>query len=279
MNNLSTMWVRKERDYTWFCSQLKAVRQDLTVQRINNDFTVEVYETHARIALEVADLNEFNQSQTQLKELYKVIKEQKDEEVKKRGLKNMNEFIAYRLIYYVFLTLNKKYEGGSTDLMNILLSLTPEQVKDHCISYALKGMRHFFLLFCPDLYFRWSNCVLSFFPLTSAVREAVSTNNYHSFFRLYGSSAPRMSAFLLDFMVNSIRFSALRTLCKAYHPTLDVKFVLAELGFVIDDPSDRNEGLEWLKSCGCILSDDTSLWNVKDSKVSESALKTKRSLI
>lgn len=140
MNNLTTMWMRKERDYTWFCSQLKAVRQDLTVQRINNEFTVEVYETHARIALEVADLNEFNQSQTQLKELYKVIREQKDEEVKKKGLKNMNEFIAYRLIYYVFLTLNKKYEGGSTDLMNIILSLTPDQVQDHCISFALKGL-------------------------------------------------------------------------------------------------------------------------------------------
>jgi len=142
LTTLQTMWVRKEREYSWFCSQLKAIRQDLTVQRLNNDFSVQVYETHARIALEVADLNEFNQSQTQLKELYKVISEQKDEKVKSRGLKNVNEFIAYRLIYYVFLTLNKKYEGGSTDVMNILLSLTPGQIRDPCISYALKGTKH-----------------------------------------------------------------------------------------------------------------------------------------
>lgn len=88
-----------------------------------------------------------------------------------------------------------------------------------------------------------------------------------------------MSAFLLDFMVNSIRFSALRALCKAYCPTLDVKFVLAELGFLVDDPSDWNEGVQWLKSCGCVLSGDDLLWNVKESKVSESALVSKRSLI
>ena len=30
------------RDYLWFCSQLKAVRQDCTVQRIQNSFAVDV---------------------------------------------------------------------------------------------------------------------------------------------------------------------------------------------------------------------------------------------
>jgi hypothetical protein len=48
----------RRHDYLWFCSQLKAVRQDCTVQRIQGDFAVDVYETHARIALQEGDLNE-----------------------------------------------------------------------------------------------------------------------------------------------------------------------------------------------------------------------------
>lgn len=78
------------------------------------DFTVHVYETHARVALECSDINEYNQCQTQLKQLYS------------SGLVgNEMEFIAYRILYYVYLQGNKKYTAGSTDMAFLMMTLTP----------------------------------------------------------------------------------------------------------------------------------------------------------
>ena len=69
---------------------------------IRNDFTIHVYETHARIAIQKADREEFNQCQSQLKQLYDANKEDAS------CTKNATEFIGYRLIYYV---LTKSLKG------------------------------------------------------------------------------------------------------------------------------------------------------------------------
>lgn len=197
-----------------------------------------MYETHGRIALEQGDLNEYNQCQTQLKELYtKQVDNDKD------AMKNQNEFIAFRLIYYVHQTGNKKYEGGSSDLFKIMLSLTPEQRADPSIAHALK------------------------------VRAAVAEFDYHAFFQLKASCPNKHGVYLMDFMVSNVRHWGLQRMCKAYRPSVSLKFVLQELGF----QDIVNEGIMWLESCGVVISQDEVV--TKDSIVQESNLKAQNSLI
>lgn len=116
---LKTKW-REEHNYNYVCDQLKSLRQDLTVQRIKNEFTVKVYETHARIALEKGDIGEYNQCQTQLRALYK---------------QNLGghplEFLAYRILYFI-------YTNNGTD-MNRALAEVSLADRDHWpIQHALQ---------------------------------------------------------------------------------------------------------------------------------------------
>lgn len=96
----------------------------LTFIIVDIDLTVEVYECHARVALECRDLNEYNQCQTQLKQLYCTVRTNK---LPKCG--SEMEFTAYRILYYVYLQGNKKYQNGSSDLADIIASLSPEAFK------------------------------------------------------------------------------------------------------------------------------------------------------
>lgn len=115
---LKKKW-RKEGNYSYICDQFKSMRQDLTVQRIRNDFTTSVYEIHARIALEKGDIGEYNQCQTQLRSLYAL------------GLKgNPIEFKAYRILYFI-------HTANRTGLNDTLADLTAAEKEEPPIKHAL----------------------------------------------------------------------------------------------------------------------------------------------
>ena len=115
---LKKKW-KKEGNYSYICDQFKSMRQDLTVQHIKNEFTVTVYEIHARIALEKGDLGEYNQCQTQLRALY----------AQNLG-GNPVEFKAYRILYFI-------HTSNRTALNDVLADLTTVEKEQPAIKHAL----------------------------------------------------------------------------------------------------------------------------------------------
>ena len=122
-------------------------------------------------------MNEFNQCQTQLKELY---------ESALGKVRKQLEFLAYRILYCVFTQDHQKKSATSRIEMNtVLASLTEEQRQDDAIHHALQ------------------------------VREAVAFNDYVRFFELR-RTAPNLGMFIMNAMVDRVRLQALRAMCAGY---------------------------------------------------------------
>ncbi|KAK8864127.1 hypothetical protein IAR55_001373 [Kwoniella newhampshirensis] len=115
---LKSKW-KQNHNYAYALDQFKSMRQDLTVQRIKNEFTVEVYEIHGRIALEAKDLGEYNQCQTMLRQLYEL------------GIKgHPQEFLSYRIMYLL-------HTRNRSDMATLLAQLTPAEKQDPGVKHAL----------------------------------------------------------------------------------------------------------------------------------------------
>ncbi|KAH9888947.1 SAC3/GANP/Nin1/mts3/eIF-3 p25 family-domain-containing protein [Cubamyces lactineus] len=122
LNQLKKRW-REKATYNWICSQFKSLRQDLTVQRIKNEFTVTVYEIHARMALEVGDMVEYNQCQAMLRNLYEL------------GIPGkVEEFTAYRILMLL-------HGRNRSDLNLYVGQLTEKQKADPAVRHALAVQR------------------------------------------------------------------------------------------------------------------------------------------
>lgn len=170
--------------YTYICDQFKAIRQDLTVQLIENEFTVKVYEAHARIAIENNDLGEFNQCQSVLQKLYEL------QHITHSA--SRLEFMSYGILYYLF---TKNFDS----ITAIKLKLSQRDRVDSYIAPALeiikaKFSNNYHLLFY--LYSRTKNT-------TRMLLECFITNERVRALSVICTAYKQIS---LEFLLNEFHF-------------------------------------------------------------------------
>lgn len=96
---VKTKYLSEAKSYPYIKEQLMAIRQEIVIQNIQNEFAIKVYEYSARIAIENRDLVIFNQCQTALIHLYKINKDFLSDSDQNS---NQLEFFRYRLLYFAF---------------------------------------------------------------------------------------------------------------------------------------------------------------------------------
>lgn len=198
--------------YNYLCDQCKSMRQDLTVQNIKNEFTVEVYQFHSKIAMEFQDIGEFNQCQSQLKILY---------ENESLRPSNWLEFVGYRLLYYI-------YTGNRVETDQLIIQLIDEgNDKDSFIKTSIVIDK---LLLKMD-YFNLKQ-LLDTLKLVKEPRDKFQKPMFYFY------------EFLLNQIIVKERVNVLISICKSYRQ-LDLDFMKNLMSF------DSKEGLEqYLNACG-----------------------------
>lgn len=191
--------------YLYINDQLKAIRQDLTVQHIKNELTIKVYKTHGRLAILNNDLGEFNQCSSQLKQLY-----QKSDAL----FHDTYEFVCYRILY---LLLTGNYSEVNVIRLELLKSDTGSRV------------------LAPE-YVAFRSAVYEALELL----QCLTLGDYHVFFSTYNHFKERKQmkcAFhmMKHFMVAKQRILALNTICKAFKK-LPAEYLSRELAFDESDP-------------------------------------------
>nr|CDS33888.1 leukocyte receptor cluster [Hymenolepis microstoma] len=186
---------RDGKDYHWVCDQLKSIRQDLIVQRIQSEFAAKVYETHADLALEVGDSSEFHQCQSQLALLH----------TDGYGASRRLEFTAYRLLYYI----STEDQLGMNKLLS---SLKSSEKTDPFVRFALK-VREFWSL---GNYKRFFN---------------MACNSECSIPYETESCSMQACRLVLAWSLERERKLAAKKIFMTYRPTLSMEFITRTLGF------------------------------------------------
>ncbi|KFH10815.1 SAC3/GANP family protein [Toxoplasma gondii VAND] len=122
--------LRKHREgasWRYVEEQFRSMRQDLTVQGVKDEFSRKVYETNGRLALSYHDLGQFNQCQTQLRDLYKRLQVPEDDPERL-------EYLCYRLVYMAL-------QGMRLDVLRVMSEMTAAERGNSSVVYAMKVRR------------------------------------------------------------------------------------------------------------------------------------------
>ncbi|KAJ3113859.1 hypothetical protein HK098_007536, partial [Nowakowskiella sp. JEL0407] len=194
LNNLSN----HTNDYTENFNELYRIQRDLRRQNVKNDFTIKVYETHVRFALEKHDLVMFKTCLETLVDLYEL-----------NFVGSGDELTAYTILYLI---------------------ATENYKDDECIAHAV------------------------------SVYNAFTFYDYESFFILF-DKAPKMSGYLMETFVDSVRLCALEYfgagVCE-----LNLGFLARELGFI--ERKVLKQEKNFVQTIGCLVvegaDDDLCEW-------------------
>jgi SAC3/GANP family len=292
-------------DFEWCNEQLKSLRQDLTVQAIRSTpFVLEVYETHARILLEHGDLDEFNQCQCNIQQftspgslLATAAEMDTDSTLSfapaltgsavplQQSAQSAKEFRAYAILYGLVrnagtdlkLQLQRRKASLITPLSSSKTSPRHESSKEKMRHRKRKHRSES----APahetsssgveaDSERHRGNSALNVDDDCEdhalAVVLAVQHGNPVLFFRLY-ESAPHLSAYLMDFLVQRVRVAAYAAMMASYRPDVTVALIQQRLHF-----ADGEEVKRFLRSQRAVWSSSTDAETTIDCQQSSMAL-------
>jgi hypothetical protein len=115
----------ENRDYEYICEQLRSIRQDLTVQHISDPFCITVYETHARLAIEHRDWDNFNQSMNPLELLYREYGK----------FDHVCEYACHRILYLIGV-------DDITGLSSFIPKLEYDAFRSPQVQFAIAAWKH-----------------------------------------------------------------------------------------------------------------------------------------
>lgn len=211
--------------YVYINDQLKAIRQDLTIQHKKNQFTIHVYQAHARIAIENNDLGEFNQCLSQLFTLYEM-----DTAKYERP-----EFVVYKILYMII-------TGNNPEINKLRLRFLGTDPSTQYKSYHAKWIR-------PAL----------------DLSSAVISGDYFNIFRLYRQFSYKEVPLALLLLKRNImpkqRFMALATISKAFKK-LSLEYLRVQLALDVDG-IDINEFLKAHNLTSCVNGNDIDIAQAK----------------